>query len=183
MSDIKIGFISDTHGNIFWAQKGLEILKDCDLILHLGDVLAHGPNNPIIEGYDPKALAALFRESENISFVKGNCDADVDIAITEKDIGKPDDFLEWGNLKIYASHGYVGTLDERIARAESRGADVFAFGHTHIGRLEKSQGILLLNPGSTTYPRDGIHSVGTYQNHCFRLINIETSEVVKEFKF
>ena len=39
---MKIGVISDTHGSLDNTKKALEILKDCDTILHLGDVLYHG---------------------------------------------------------------------------------------------------------------------------------------------
>lgn len=181
MKDIKIGFISDTHGNVIWAQKALDILKDCNKILHLGDVLAHGPNNEIIEGYEPKKLAKLLRESDNIYFVKGNCDADVDIMLTEKDISKPDDILNWGALKIYATHGYLGSKTDRIDKAKSLGANVLAFGHIHMSQLEKVEDILLLCPGSTTYPYDHTRSVGIYENATFKIIDIETIEVIKEF--
>ena len=180
MKDIKIGFISDTHGNVIWAQKALDILKDCDKILHLGDVLAPGPNNEIIEGYQPKKLAKLLRELDNIYFVKGNCDADVDIMLTRKDINRPDDILNWGDLKIYATHGYIGRKADRIDKAKSHEAKVLAFGHTHMSQLEKIEDIILLNPGSTTYPHDNIHSVGIYENGTFKIINIETLEVIKE---
>ena len=39
----KIGFISDTHGGIDETLRALEVLKDCEIIYHLGDVLYHGP--------------------------------------------------------------------------------------------------------------------------------------------
>lgn len=180
MKDMKIGFMSDTHGNLNWTEKALEILKDCDKILHLGDVLAHGPNNEIVEGYEPKNLARVFREMDNIYFVKGNCDADVDIMLTRKEIDKADDLLEWGDLKIYATHGYVGSKADRIDKAKSQGANILAFGHTHMSHLEKEDDLVLLNPGSTTYPYDGIHSLAIYEEATIKIINIETGEVLKE---
>ena len=46
---MKIGVISDTHGSLENTRKALDILKECDTILHLGDVLYHGPRNALTE--------------------------------------------------------------------------------------------------------------------------------------
>lgn len=50
----KIGFISDTHGGIDETLRALEVLKDCEIIYHLGDVLYHGPRNALPSDYNPK---------------------------------------------------------------------------------------------------------------------------------
>ena len=44
----KIGIISDTHGLL--RSEILEILKDCDCIIHAGDV--NKPENPGYASYD-----------------------------------------------------------------------------------------------------------------------------------
>ncbi|WDU82131.1 metallophosphoesterase [Caloramator sp. Dgby_cultured_2] len=57
----------------------LEILKDCEVILCAGDILYHGPRNPILEGYNPIELADKINNSEiPVIIAKGNCDAEVD---------------------------------------------------------------------------------------------------------
>ena len=99
---MKIGFLSDTHGNLKWTMEALDYLSDCDKILHLGDVLAHGPRNALTEEYNPKDLAEILKSRKNISYIRGNCDADVDEMVMDKDISKSSDFLSWGDLKIFA---------------------------------------------------------------------------------
>ena len=82
---MKIGIISDTHGSITDFKKAMEYLEDADKIIHLGDVLNHGPRNPIPEGYDPAGLAELLAEDDRFVFVKGNCDSEVDEMVTFKE--------------------------------------------------------------------------------------------------
>ena len=49
--DMKIGVISDTHGyEKRFAQACEKFFDGADLILHAGDVLNHGPNNPNCKG-------------------------------------------------------------------------------------------------------------------------------------
>ncbi|NLW42192.1 MAG: phosphodiesterase [Tissierellia bacterium] len=179
---MKIGFISDTHGNLPWTEKGLKFLENCDEILHLGDVLAHGPRNAITEGYNPKALAELLEFKDNIHYIRGNCDADVDEMVLDKDLSNYENLFEWDDLIIYAIHGYKENELSRLYKAEELGANVLVTGHSHIKNLDKIDNLVVLNPGSTTLPKDGIRSVAIYEDRIFKLINIENGEVIKELK-
>ena len=40
---MKIGVISDTHGSLYFFEMAMSYLKDCDKIIHAGDILYHGP--------------------------------------------------------------------------------------------------------------------------------------------
>ena len=80
---MKIGVISDTHGSLDNTKKALDILKDCDTIFHLGDVLYHGPRNALPEDYNPKDLAVIFKSMDNVIYTRGNCDSDVDQMVIE----------------------------------------------------------------------------------------------------
>lgn len=179
---MKIGFISDTHGNLPWTKKGLEYLNDCDKILHLGDVLAHGPRNAITDGYEPKNLAEFLEFKDNIYYIRGNCDADVDEMVLNKDISNYENLFHWGELSIYALHGYREKELSRLYKAEELGANVVVTGHTHIKVLEKIEDLIVLNPGSTTLPKDGIRSVAKYEDGVFKLINIENGKVIKSLE-
>ena len=53
---MKIGVMSDTHGSLTYFEKALDVLSDCDVLIHGGDILYHGPRNDIPEGYNPKGL-------------------------------------------------------------------------------------------------------------------------------
>lgn len=179
---MKIGFLSDTHGNIYWTKKALSYLKDCDKILHLGDVLAHGPRNDITGEYNPKELSEYLKNQDNIYYIRGNCDADVDEMVLEKDISKSEGFFKWGDLKIYATHGYLESDNARYYRCSELEGNVVAFGHSHIKVLEKINDIVILNPGSTTLPKDNVRSVVLYEDKVFKMIDIENGKVMKELK-
>ena len=49
-------------------------------------------------------------------------------------------------------------------------------GHTHIKRLELVDGVMFVNPGSTSIPKDGAASYAVYENGAFALksLNGET---------
>ena len=177
---MRIGFLSDTHGNLYYTERSLEILKNCEKILHLGDVLAPGPRNPITDGYDAKKLSEKLKKYKNIEYVQGNCDADVDEMVLEKEVLVSDKFLEWGDLKIYATHGYLESEEERIAKARELGADLVVSGHTHIKVLKKDGDITVLNPGSPTLPKDNIRSVAIYENGILKLIDVDNMELIEE---
>lgn len=179
---MKLGFISDTHGSLKWTKKALDFLEDCDHILHLGDVLYHGPRNPLPEEYDPKGVAALLHDREDISYIRGNCDSDVDQMITGQDLKNKNRVFQFDGLRFYCVHGYEETLEDRLERAKAFGAQVIVTGHTHIKVLEKVDGIVVLNPGSTTRPKDGSHSLASYEDGCFRLYDLETGEVLSSLE-
>ena len=44
---MKIGVMSDTHGSLTYFEKALDVLSDCDVLIHGGDILYHGPRNDI----------------------------------------------------------------------------------------------------------------------------------------
>ena len=58
---MKIMIASDIHGSVSDCQQLLAAMdrEQADKLLLLGDLLYHGPRNPLPETYDPKAVAAL----------------------------------------------------------------------------------------------------------------------------
>ncbi|EQH95423.1 phosphodiesterase [Clostridioides difficile] len=98
---MKIGIMSDTHGSLLYFEKALNVLSDCDVLLHGGDVLYHGPRNDIPEGYNPKKFIETLNKLENIVIVKGNCDADVDQMVIEHPIQSPYVMSQFGEIRLY----------------------------------------------------------------------------------
>lgn len=166
---MKIGLISDTHGSYIQTKKALEALGYCDHIIHLGDVLYHGPRNPINQDYDPARLAQYLKDKD-ISYVRGNCDSDVDQMVIGKDLSQKERLFKFGSLTIYAVHGYEESLEERVLKAYNLGADVVCFGHTHIRLMQKFGGILAINPGSTSLSKDGPNSCALYEDGKWRFV-------------
>lgn len=169
---MKIGVISDTHGSYQQTKKALDALGACDYILHLGDVLYHGPRNPVYPSYEPAKLAEYLID-KSITYIRGNCDADVDEMVTQQDISHKERLLHWGDQVIYAVHGYEESLDDRIEKAKTLGANVLMFGHSHIKSIETRDGLTIINPGSTTLPKDGSCSYAVYEDGDWKLVIME----------
>lgn len=174
-----IGFISDTHGGLDSTLKALDILKDCEIIIHLGDVLYHGPRNDLPVDYNPRELAEVLKSKGNIVYVKGNCDSDVDQMVTEKDISQKSRIVKYDDKVILAIHGYEESQEDRIQMAREVGASIVVTGHTHVKQLEEIDGVTLLNPGSTTIPKDGSKSVAILNGNKISTIDIEANRVIQ----
>ncbi len=179
---MKIGIMSDTHGSLIYFEKALDTLKDCDYILHGGDVLYHGPRNPLPIGYDPKKLAEKINTFNNIIFTCGNCDSDVDQMVIDHPLQTPYVFTQLGDFKIFLCHGYKKSKEEFIQMAKNYKAHLFVFGHTHIKELYTDEDLIVLNPGSTSLPKDETHSVGIIEKSCIKLIDINNHAILKELK-
>ena len=147
--------LSDIHGSAFACKMALSYLDKlkCDRIFLLGDLLYHGPRNPLPGGHDPQGVVDLLSPlKDKITAVRGNCDAEVDQMV----LGFPclADFaeIEEGGLKLFLSHGHL--YDPYLFSHYK--ADVYFSGHTHIFTAEKNaDGVYCLNPGSTSLPKGG----------------------------
>lgn len=179
---MRLGFISDTHGGYENTLQALEQLKDCELICHIGDVLYHGPRNDLPSTYNPKKLAAVLKNRDDIIYVRGNCDADVDEMVIEQDLSKKSRVVTFDNIRFYIVHGYEETEEERIEEAKKLGCQVIVSGHTHVKVLERKDGVILLNPGSTTIPKDGSPSYAVYHNGKIELRHLNNGEVLQSLK-
>ena len=183
---MKIGVMSDTHGSLVYFEKALETLSDCDVLLHAGDVLYHGPRNDLPTGYNPKGVISKINELDNILIARGNCDADVDQMVINHPIQGPYVLSQFGETRILINHGYVDSKEETIKKAKSMGADILILGHTHVKELYVDENLIVINPGSTSIPKDGTHSVATIdivQTHDeldldINLIDINTNKII-----
>lgn len=185
---MKIGVLSDTHGSLLYLEKALETLSDCNVLLHAGDVLYHGPRNDLPEGYNPKEVIKKINELDNILIAKGNCDADVDQMVITHPIQGPYVLSQFGEVRILVNHGYINSKEETIKNAKSMGATILVLGHTHVKELFVDENLIVLNPGSTSIPKDGSHSVATIEiievnenefDLDINLIDINTNEIIE----
>ncbi len=182
---MNIGVISDTHGSIRGWSKALEIMGACESIIHCGDFFNHGPGNPAPEQYNPGQLAENINGcSLSLFAVKGNCDSEVDQKFLDVPMAYPLLVCRIDNLNIYASHGHLFTREEWIADGKRWKADILINGHTHLWSLEKEEGIVLLNPGSPSLPRNNpsAATINT-ESRMVRIFNTETSQCLKEILF
>lgn len=151
MSGQRIGVMSDTHGSFPAWRDALALFGAADVILHAGDVLYHGPLNPLPKGYTPADLANAMREYKGTLLIaRGNCDADVDQMVLDKPLS-PGVSLEWQGKKIFIMHGDNFALFRQTA-LDNR-VDLAISGHTHVASVVREGGTIFLNPGSTTLPK------------------------------
>ena len=135
-----IGLISDTHipdrakeipENVYSA------FKNGDLILHAGDLTSLN----------------VIEKLENIApviAIQGNMDRVNGINLPTAKV------LEAEGLRIGIVHGEVyprADTQQLLYLARELNVDILVSGHSHQPKIEQTEGILLLNPGSPVVPR------------------------------
>lgn len=149
---MKLFICSDIHGSAFWCRKVVEkfIQEGADKLIILGDVLYHGPRNPLPDGYSPKEVCEMLNPlADKIVAVRGNCDSEVDQMVLDFNVSSDYATVCDGKVKLTLSHGH------RIVPPLKQG-DVYITGHTHVPlNVVEKEGYLHLNPGSVSLPKEG----------------------------
>lgn len=134
---MRLGLVSDSHGNIVDLQRAVAQMGEVDMIFHMGDFIEDG-------------MEINKWVSVPVVTVMGNMDA----------------FCRWGEelvltevegKRIIVVHGhnfYVkNSLDSLKLKARNEKADLVFFGHSHIPHIEEEDGVVYINPGSTSLPK------------------------------
>ncbi len=144
--------ISDIHGSQYYANKINEIYQkeNPDKIILLGDLYYHGPRNSLPKEYNPMEVAKILNGlKENILCVKGNCDAEVDEMISEFDFND-NICMNIKGLEFLFTHGHKYNLDNT-----PENVDVLVYGHLHTGFIKEKDGVIYVNAGSISLPKNG----------------------------
>lgn len=148
---MKLFIASDIHGSAVWCAKMLEAFKKegADKLVLLGDILYHGPRNPLPDGYAPKEVFEMLNPlADKIIAVRGNCDSEVDQMVLDFNVSSDYAEIFDGETKITLSHGH------RSVPPLGKG-DVYITGHTHVPlNVVEKEGYLHLNPGSVSLPKE-----------------------------
>ena len=166
----RILIASDIHGSATAATILMQRIEEFgpDRVILLGDLLYHGPRNDLPDGYAPKQVIPMLNSIAGMArAVRGNCDAEVDQMVLE--FSCMDDYacLDIDGMRALATHGHLA--EERLADGNAQNPVIRMSGHTHVKILEKRDGIIWLNPGSTSIPKDGSASYATYADGTFAL--------------
>ena len=133
---MKILVVSDTHGHTKNLERVLEKVGDIDLFIHCGD----------LEGGEDYIRALVDVPSY---MVAGNNDTFSDLQ-REMEISVDD-------YRIWITHGnnYGASMgpERLLEEAAARNVDVVMYGHTHRPLIEYQDNIVIVNPGSLSYPR------------------------------
>lgn len=153
---MKLLIASDIHGSFYYCSRLVEAFKKegADKLVLLGDILYHGPRNPLPQDYSPPKVAELLNSyRQNILCVKGNCDSEVDQMVLEFPIMAEFAVMMINNRLLYFTHGHkTDDMRERLNKG-----DILIHGHTHLSVCEELQDYTYLNPGSVSLPKDNIH--------------------------
>lgn len=166
---MKVLVISDTHGNIINVMKILKRIKPLGVktIIHCGD-----------HWDDMESLKRIYPEIE-IYAVFGNCDGIAQASEYNKTI-------QIEGVSIFITHGHKhgvrwGDYDELLIHAMAEGAHLAICGHTHAAYLEKKKGIILLNPGSISSPRDSEYpSYGILEIDASSIKDVAVMQIIGE---
>lgn len=179
---MKIFVISDMHGSKYFLEKAMKCYEEekADYILILGDQMYHGPRNPLPEEYNPKDVAEILnRYKDKIIAVRGNCDSEVDQMLLDFPIMGDYSTLFYKGKRIFATHGHIYSEDNL---PKINKGDIFIYGHTHIPVAKEEAGIIILNPGSTSLPKNGnLNSYGIFDEDMFYVKSLD-KEIIKSIK-
>lgn len=153
---MKLLIASDIHGSAAAARKLARRVEAerPDRIVLLGDLLYHGPRNPLPKWYAPMEVAdTLNRWRDIVVAVRGNCDSEVDQMVLDFPCRGDYALLEANGRLLYATHGHLAGMAPDDLPPLPAGA-VFLSGHTHVKVLERRGDVVVANPGSTSLPKD-----------------------------
>lgn len=185
---MKIGVISDTHGNVRAFRKALEYFQGVELIIHAGDVLYHPPKMGCTEDYDIPAFADMLNSLDiPIVIAQGNCDPQVYEELLDMPVQNPYAVAQIDDVRIVANHGHLISANEMVELGRRYKANYFISGHTHIPVLDDRGSVVLMNPGSAAIPKyevDGkpAPSVGIITEGGAKIVNIEDGSVLMELR-
>ena len=137
---MRILVISDSHGRNDDVAGIIDQVGDIDMMIHCGD-----------DTRGDDYIRSLV--DCPVYMVSGNNDYDLDLP-DEELITVPDH-------RILVVHGHRYRVHQGVDRlrllAQEKKADIVMFGHTHKPYIEIDEDMTILNPGSTSYPRQEDH--------------------------
>jgi len=134
--------LSDNHRNEYIMDEIYSLYeREIDLWIHCGD-----------SEFDE------FHPAWNIfSTVQGNMDITNDFPI--------EDVRTFEDIKFAVVHGHLHnvktTFEPLKELANSNGTSIVFYGHTHVPKVDKEEGVYFINPGSVSQPK-GELDIGTY---------------------
>ena len=135
---MRIGIVSDTHGQALYAQQAVRLLEGLDVerVIHCGDV-------------GSAAIVPLFQRWP-LDFVQGNVDDPRELEAAARACGQTFHgrlgSLTLDGVKIAILHGDDGRLLREII--DGGNYQLVCHGHTHVADRRQVGDTLVLNPGA-----------------------------------
>ncbi len=148
---MKIMIMSDSH---FLPRNDIIDLmrsQDVEYYIHCGDIYMN---------YEPLPFSNLFIVLGNNDYHEGQREIHTNI----------------DGLNFFIVHGnrldVNFTTELLVEKAKSTNSDIVCFGHTHKAYFAWEDGILLINPGSLSFPR------GAYRHPTFCIFDTQTKDCI-----
>lgn len=155
-----IAVVSDTHRMQTYIKKVKEMIKEADILIHLGDNVD-----------DAEEISSSFKGE--VCIVRGNCDFSVKYP--------KENILRVEDKTIFITHGHCYNVKSSLTNIFYKGkeamADIVLFGHTHAGIVLEEEGIILMNPGSVSLPRNGRRTIGFIEVEKGKEANVYLKEI------
>jgi putative phosphoesterase len=162
---VKLGVVSDVHNNVLALQYALDHLRECAMVLSLGDLVSeYRVSTDILQLARTAGLIGIRGNHEKTillhpgSTLRHRLDLDDLAYLAEL---PPARQLTIQGRQVTVAHGapwddphdyrceYIFPNDaSRVARLRNTPADVILLGHTHVPMALKLDRCLVLNPGS-----------------------------------
>lgn len=135
---MKVLLVSDTHGRDEMLEEAIQLEKP-EFLCHMGDVEGSEEYIRLIAGCPVEVVAG------NNDFWRTDLESEIQ--------------FELEGFHIFMTHGHYYSVhwgtDDVKAAGYRNGADIVLFGHTHQPTLEIGEDMIVANPGSLTFPRQG----------------------------
>lgn len=161
---------SDIHGSAGACAHIKNVFESSsfDYLILLGDILYHGPRNPLPESHEPKKVVEILNSIAcKIIACRGNCDCEVDQFLLQFPIMQDYSFITDNGTKIFATHGHIYNAQ---TLPFLQGIDILLYGHTHIQELRKGNNLTICNPGSISLPKNS--SKAGYATYCDKILTL-----------
>ena len=139
----------------------------------LGDLYYPGPtydNKYIIESNKVKEFLTKYQEI--LICMKGNCDSSVDIKASDFPICDGVSLIYVDDLNIYITHGNEYSF-EKDRKFNKNG--ILIYGHEHVPYIKRKNGMIFINVGSISLPKNEIETYAIYDNKKFIIYDINNN--------
>lgn len=150
---MRIMVAGDIHGSEYYCKKLCQMFEcsKAQILLLLGDILYHGPRNPLPRGYDPQGVCRLLNPlSDRIICVQGNCDSEVDGMVLDFPLLAQCAYITDSQRIFFATHGHV--FNSQNLPPLQKGC-VLLHAHTHVPAFVFKDDHICINPGSVSLPK------------------------------
>ncbi len=173
MRHVKLGIVSDIHGNLLGLQAALTAMGPVDELLCLGDsIYQYRFSNEVIALLKAIGARMILGNHEEVFLSEAGTQAREQEGVDQDLVAFLADqphrrVLTYGRKTVLMIHStpweprgeYIYPHNEKLALFAEAGADFVLYGHTHAEVVRRVGGVVVVNPGSAgegRYTSDGL---------------------------